>query len=136
VVIDLAPSRDYSAGHLPGAWFAIRGQLPAALLRIGPADRYVLTCGSGLLAHYAAAELSRTTRAEVIVLDGGNGAWRRSGRPESVEARWAVPATDRYQRPYEGTGNAAAAMQSYLDWEFGLVEQLNRDDTHHFDVLC
>jgi rhodanese-related sulfurtransferase len=135
VLIDLAPSRDYSAGHLPGAWFAIRAQLPAALARIGPADRYVLTCGSGLLARYAAADLARMTRAEVVVLDGGNAAWRRSGRPESVEPRWAVPATDRYRRPYEGTDNAAEAMQSYLDWEFGLVEQLSRDGTHHFDVL-
>ena len=134
-VIDLAPSPRYSAGHLPGAWFAIRGQLPAALERIGPAARYVLTCGSSLLARYAAAELTRLTPAEVVVLDGGNAAWRRGRRPESVEARWAVPATDRYRRPYEGTDNAAEAMQSYLDWEFGLVEQLARDGTHHFDVL-
>jgi hypothetical protein len=26
-------------------------------------------------------------------------------------------------------------MQGYLDWEFGLVEQLGRDGTHHFWVL-
>jgi hypothetical protein len=42
---------------------------------------------------------------------------------------------DRYKRPYEGTDNAQAAMQAYLDWEFGLVEQLGRDGTHHFWVL-
>jgi hypothetical protein len=26
-------------------------------------------------------------------------------------------------------------MQAYLDWEFGLVEQLGKDGTHHFWVL-
>ena len=26
-------------------------------------------------------------------------------------------------------------MQAYLDWEYGLVEQLGRDGTHHFKVL-
>jgi hypothetical protein len=36
--------------------------------------------------------------------------------------------------PY-GTDNAAAAMQAYLDWEFGLVEQLRRDGTHGFFVI-
>jgi hypothetical protein len=37
--------------------------------------------------------------------------------------------------PYEGTGVAAAAMQVYLDWEHGLVAQLERDGTHGFTVL-
>jgi hypothetical protein len=26
-------------------------------------------------------------------------------------------------------------MQAYLDWEFGLVEQLGRDGTHGFVVI-
>ena len=41
----------------------------------------------------------------------------------------------RYKRPYEGTDNAAAAMQAYLEWEFGLVAQLERDGTHGFIVI-
>ncbi len=41
----------------------------------------------------------------------------------------------RYKRPYEGTDNAAAAMQAYLDWEYGLVEQLRRDGTHGFYTI-
>jgi hypothetical protein len=43
--------------------------------------------------------------------------------------------TDVYKRPYEGTDNAAAAMQAYLEWEYGLVAQLERDGTHGFTVL-
>ena len=41
----------------------------------------------------------------------------------------------RYRRPYEGTDNQAAAMQAYLDWEYGLVDQLERDGTHGFFVI-
>jgi hypothetical protein len=30
---------------------------------------------------------------------------------------------------------AERAMQAYLDWEYGLVEQLRRDATHGFYVI-
>jgi len=43
--------------------------------------------------------------------------------------------SDVYKRPYEGTDNPQAAMQAYLDWEYGLVAQLERDATHHFRVV-
>ena len=42
---------------------------------------------------------------------------------------------DAYKRPYEGTDNPREALQAYLEWEFGLVAQLERDATHHFEVL-
>jgi hypothetical protein len=42
---------------------------------------------------------------------------------------------DVYRRPYEGADNPADAMQAYLDWEFGLVEQLERDGSHGFFVI-
>jgi len=29
----------------------------------------------------------------------------------------------------------ASAMQAYLDWEFGLVAQLERDGTHFFEPI-
>jgi len=41
----------------------------------------------------------------------------------------------RYRRPYEGTDASLDKMQAYLDWEFGLVEQLRRDGTHGFFVI-
>ena len=28
-----------------------------------------------------------------------------------------------------------ATMQAYLDWEYGLVEQLRKDGSHHFKVV-
>ena len=42
---------------------------------------------------------------------------------------------DVYRLPYEGTDVDPAVMQAYLDWEHGLVAQLERDGTHGFTVL-
>ena len=141
VVIDLGPGQAYVKAHIPGAWFAIRAQLRQALDALPRAARYVLASAAGVLAPYAAADLrtllaAREQAAQVLVLDGGTQAWAAAGLPlEPGEARLATPRTDRYRRPYEGTDAPREAMQGYLDWEFGLVEQLGRDGTHHFRVV-
>lgn len=135
-VLDLTTSANYTQRHIPGAWFVIRAQLAQAVAAIPRAERYVLTCGSSLLARYAAQDLARLTGAEVHVLEGGTLAWIAAGLPlEHGETRLASPRTDRYRRPYEGTESPREAMQAYLDWEFGLVEQLGRDGTHGFRVI-
>jgi len=142
-VIDVTTSANYVKRHIPGAWYAIRAQIAQAIdAVIPPAQRYVLTCGSSLLARYAAADLRALLDArgqgdvEVRVLAGGNAAWFAAGlEAESGETRLATPRTDRYRRPYEGTEAPAEAMQAYLDWEYGLVAQLGRDGTHHFNVI-
>jgi 3-mercaptopyruvate sulfurtransferase SseA len=72
----------------------------------------------------------------VAVLEGGTHAWSAAGGALATGAEHlSTPVTDVYKRPYEGTDNAAAAMQAYLEWEYGLVAQLARDGTHGFSVL-
>ena len=137
-VIDVTSSANYVKRHIPGAWFAIRAQLQDALARIPSAQRYVVTCGTGQLAAFAAADLRALLPqdVEVLRLDGGTLAWIAAGLPlEHGETHLGSPRIDRYRRPYEGTDNAAEAMQAYLDWEYGLVEQLGRDGTHGFNVV-
>jgi 3-mercaptopyruvate sulfurtransferase SseA len=85
---------------------------------------------------FAAAEIARALGAEVSALKGGTKAWAAAGHTlEQGATQLLSEPIDRYKRPYEGTDNAQVAMQAYLDWEFGLVEQLGRDGTHHFWVL-
>jgi 3-mercaptopyruvate sulfurtransferase SseA len=70
------------------------------------------------------------------VLEGGTAAWIAAGYPlETGLTRAANPPTDVYRRPYEGADHAPEAKQAYLDWEFGLVDQLERDGTHGFFVI-
>lgn len=136
VLLDFTTSANYVNRHIPGAHWAIRAQLPEVLERLPVAQRYVLTCGSSLLARFAAADLQALTQLPVQVLAGGTARWIAADKPlERGETHLASARTDRYRRPYEGTDNPREAMQGYLDWEFGLIAQLQRDGTHGFEVL-
>ena len=135
-VLDFTSSANYVKRHIPGAWWVLRGQLREALTRVPPAERYVLTCGSSQLARLAVAEVEALTGKTVFLLKGGTANWIAEQLPlEEGESHLASPRIDRYRRPYEGTDNPREAMQAYLDWEFGLVDQLARDGTHGFFVI-
>jgi rhodanese-related sulfurtransferase len=136
ILIDLSTHANYVKAHIPGSWFALRSQFSTAIQNLPKADRYVLTSTTGELAIFAAPEIQALLDAQVLVLSGGNQAWVAAGfEMEKGATHLASPPIDRYKRPYEGTKVDQAAMQAYLDWEFGLVEQLGKDGTHHFWVL-
>ena len=70
------------------------------------------------------------------MLAGGTRAWVKAGfAQETGPSRLASQPIDRYRRPYEATNNPREAMQAYLDWEYGLVDQLERDASHGFFVI-
>lgn len=136
VVLDFTASANYVKRHIPGAWWVLRAQLPHALAKVPAAQRYVLTCGSSQLARLAVAEVEAITGKQVFLLQDGTAGWINAQLPvEEGETHLASPRIDRYRRPYEGTDNPKEAMQAYLDWEFGLVDQLARDGTHGFHVI-
>ena len=137
--MDVDTSRRFLAGHVPGAAWALRADLsrPELLDRLGRPGRLVVTSSDGYLAAWAAADLNAAAGpTPVLALAGGTQGWARSGRRlESGQGEMLSPALDVYRRPYEGTGIDPAVMQAYLDWEYGLVGQLERDGTHGFWVL-
>ena len=136
IVIDFSTHANYVKGHIPGSWYALRSQLKEALQKIPQASRYVLTSTPSELALFIVAEFEILNKAEVYVLLGGNRAWIDAGlETEKGPSQLASPPLDRYKRPYEGTSVDHKAMQAYLDWEFGLVDQLTKDATHHFWAL-
>jgi len=136
-VIDVGPSKAYRQAHIPGAQFAIRARLPQLLRQLVDQDRrVVVTSSDGALAKLAAQDLHEQTGRVVQALEGGTQAWRAEGRAlESGFDQALSPPDDIYRRPYEGSDHPVEAMQAYLDWEFGLVDQLERDASHGFYVI-
>ena len=138
VVLDFSTSAQYIQGHIHSAWWVLRTQLKDSLTAAHKGHRYVLTCQNGNLSRFAVADVQAAVKAgiEVVWLEGGNAAWLAAGgKLQTGDHQMAVERVDRYRRPYEGTNNPVEAMQGYLDWEFGLVDQLARDGTHHFKVI-
>lgn len=136
LVVDFSTHANYVKGHIPGSWFALRSQLSDALKKLPKVDCYVLTSLPSELTSFIAPEFKALSHAQIYTLAGGNKAWMDAGLAiEKNAGNLASPPLDRYKRPYEGTSVDPAAMQAYLDWEFGLVDQLGKDGTHHFWVL-
>ena len=130
---DVRDEAEYTAGHLAGFRHYPGGQLVQEVDMAAPVRgaRILLTDDKGVRADMTASWLAQMAW-EVYVLDGGYDGRLEAGAPQ------VGPKPDpvhRYRRPYEGTGSAEKAMQAYLDWEFGLVEQLRRDATHGFFVI-
>ena len=130
---DVRSTEDYAAGHVPGFRHYAGGQLVQEIDMAAPVRgaRILLTDSMGIRAEMTASWLAQMGW-ETYVLDGGYNRALEVGPPE------VLPKPDpahRYRRPYEGTDVATGAMQAYLDWEYGLVEQLRRDATHGFFVI-
>jgi len=123
----------FATGHLPGFRNAQGGQLVQesdhnAAVR---GARIVLSDDLGPRADMTASWLAQLGW-DVLVLDWPSHVALETGSDGAPPPRGPE---GRYKRPYEGTDNAAAAMQAYLDWEYGLVEQLRRDGTHGFFTI-
>ncbi len=125
---DVRSGEDYAAGHIPGFRHYPGGQLVQEIDMAAPVRgaRILLTDNMGVRADMTQMGW------ETYVLDGG------CDRALEFKPPADLPKPDpshRYRRPYEGTDVATDAMQAYLDWEYGLVEQLQRDATHGFFVI-
>jgi rhodanese-related sulfurtransferase len=130
---DVRASEDYTAGHLPGFRHYPGGQLVQEIDMAAPVRgaRILLTDDRGVRADMTASWLAQMGW-EAYVLEGGYDRALEVGPPEVLSK---PDPSHRYRRPYEGTDVDRAAMQAYLDWEYGLVEQLRRDATHGFFVI-
>ena len=131
-VLDLSLSKDYLAGHIPEAWFAIRTRLDRSLKKIPLRDAVVLTSEDGVLARLAAAEAQALLGVPVRYLVGGNAAWRAAGFALSADPQMADEAVDQWRKPYERGGDTKAAMHEYLAWEIDLLPRVARDGSLKF----
>lgn len=130
---DVRTPEEYRAGHLPGFRSAPGGQLVQETDFFAPVRgaRIVLSDALGARADMTASWLSQMAW-DVYVLEGATEGQLVTKEHQALPPRSSV---GRYKRPYEGTDASPAATRAYLEWEYGLVEQLGRDDTHGFFVI-
>jgi rhodanese-related sulfurtransferase len=130
---DVRDEAEHTAGHLKGFRHYAGGQLVQEIDMAAPVRgaRIVLTDDKCVRADMTASWLAQMSW-EVFVLDGGYDGALEVGPPIVLPK---PDSSHRYRRPYEGTDANTSAMQAYLDWEYGLVDQLRRDATHGFYVI-
>jgi len=134
-VVDVSLSRAYRAGHIPGAWYAIRARLARALPRMAlNGATLVLTSEDGILAGLAIPEARSLTDLPVACLAGGNAAWVAAGyKLEASDGNFADEPVDVWLKPYERRTGVTSAMAEYLAWETDLLERIDRDGTCNFN---
>ncbi|MBT2301110.1 hypothetical protein J7E70_11615 [Variovorax paradoxus] len=136
---DVRTPDEYEAGHLPGFASAPGGQLVQETDHHVPVRgaRIVLADDDGVRAPMTASWLAQMGWEVYVLAAQPASAYSERGAASagSGSAGPAAPQIGRYRRPYEGTDAPPEAMQAYLDWEFGLVAQLESDGTHGFRVL-
>jgi len=127
-VLDFANSLAYRRAHIPGAWFAVRSRLNECLQQLPPCKHLVLTSPDGSFAQRAAGDVIRAAPdKKVSCLQGGTQAWQAAGLAvhDGFE-HMATRPDDVWFSPFDAE-DQTAAMQAYLNWELGLMAQLERE---------
>ena len=129
-VVDVSLSRSYRAGHLPGARHGIRARLGRSLANRPRERALVVTADDEALGRLAAADLRNELHAPVRYLEGGNRGWAEAGYPmTTADPEFLDVADDVRVRVNEDEGGMEKAMNDYLEWEIGLVDDVARDGT-------
>lgn len=135
LALDLGPSMRYRKAHIPGSRWSIRSRLAKDAPR-GFERPVVLVTDEPAVARAAALDLLDAGIKDLKRLDGGTDAWVAAGYP--TEATPATPpdeaCIDYLFFVHDRHAGNRAAMQQYLDWETGLMAQLDEQDRKLFRV--
>ena len=136
LVVDLARSIDFRAGHITGAVWAVRTRLGHLADRFAAAASVVLVSPEGVLARLAWPEAQSLTRAPVHLLRGGTASWVAAGGRLTADQTEPPDEAciDFHLRPYDRNSGVEAAMHAYLSWEIDLVREIERDGTVSFGI--
>ena len=136
VVFDLASSRDYDMGHIPGAYWGVRARLAESLPKLQQKTTLIFTSPDATLARLAAPEASELTGMRVAVLTGGTQAWANSGQELAIGLENMVDERDdTWLKPYDHAIGVEDRMRAYLTWEVDLLKDIERDGDHRFRLF-
>ena len=135
LILDTGTSTLHKQRHIPGALWCVRAKLDQASALVAEAPYIVVTSE----AEYEAALAAEDARTlwpdkEILVLQGGTPQWVNAGLPTEDGINALCPVEDVWYRPYTDVNATPEAMKGYFDWEFGLVECIERDGCAQFHV--
>ncbi len=138
-LVDLRSPRDYRAGHIDGAVWSIRPRL--ARLGLSADKPVVLIASDNAVASLAAQRLAELGLSNVRQLSASTAEWEAAGlKTVSVTTD---PADDEtinvvyhWQHRNNPNGGTAEAAHAYLDWEIGLVDQLDEQERGSFRLAA
>lgn len=135
LILDTGTSTLHKQRHIPGALWCVRAKLDQASALVAEAPYIVVTSETEYEAALA-AEDARTLwpDKEILVLQGGTPQWVNAGLPTEDGINALCPVEDVWYRPYTDVNATPEAMKGYFDWEFGLVECIERDGCAQFHV--
>ena len=81
VIVDVRPSAEYAAGHLPNARNIAADELAKRAGDLPKGKPVIVVCGTGNRAGRAASSLRAAGRQDVFCLEGGVSAWQQAGLP-------------------------------------------------------
>ncbi len=120
-LIDVRSATEFASGHLPGAINIPLEQVELRTADLSTTEPVVLVCEAGTRARLAAT-LLRHTQANLVVLDGGTGAWIKSGNlaVRCTASRWAL---ERHVRLIAGLLVVTSVVLTLLvsPWFLGLA---------------
>lgn len=131
VILDIDQRAQYEQAHIAGARFVATGRLRAFIDALPAGTTVALTSADGVLAYSVAAALQRAaqgTRA-LAALRGGTQAWKEAGLPLTHGSEGVESGDDDHSySPYlhQDVQLRNAGFNAYLEWELGLVAQLER----------
>lgn len=130
VVFDVERRSVYERRHVAGARFSVPDRLQEFVADVPASQRIVLTSSDGVLARIVAAGLGARIGREVSALAGGTQAWAAARLPTDSGPEGVLTGDDdHWYSPYAHADLAKrdAGFKQYLDWEIGLVAQLERE---------
>lgn len=137
-VFDIDRRAAFEKQHIAGARFAVPDRLESFLAELPEAQTVLLHSPDGVLARSVAAALAERTGRDVRAIAGGTAAWVAAGLPVAQGAEGVLTGDDdHWYSPYAHHDLALrnAGFQQYLDWELGLVAQLEREGTTGIQLL-
>lgn len=136
-MIDLRPSMTYRRAHVAGARWACRPNLAAAASQTAAHGPVLLVADQPAQAAWAAQDLKEAGRDEVALVAGGHDALAQAGA--EVIATPDEPADadciDHLFFVHDRHDGNLESSRRYLEWETGLIAQLNEAERAEFHLF-